>query len=46
MAKDVDIKIRVVGSEADLLEQAWNLIANAFPFDGDRHTPGRAGGGP
>jgi hypothetical protein len=40
MAKDVEINIRVVGSEADLLEQAWGLIANAFPFDGDHHTPG------
>jgi hypothetical protein len=27
-------------SEADLMEQAFNLICNAFPFDADRHTPG------
>ena len=39
MARDVDLIITVAGSEADLLEQANSLIANAFPFDGDRHTP-------
>ena len=37
MAKDVQWTTKC---EADLLEQAFHLIANAFPFDADRHTPG------